>query len=68
MLRELARGPWVLGYANADDLAARLDGVRARVGLERVPNAARPSLLAVLGEALGRADAALDAVLALKAA
>ncbi len=35
-LRELARGPFVSGYAHAAEIAARLDAIRARVGVARL--------------------------------
>jgi hypothetical protein len=60
---ELARGPWIRGYANGAGIAERIDGVRARVGFARMDVQDRDRLALVADELLARADSALAAFL-----
>jgi hypothetical protein len=59
ILRELARGPWVLGYATGEGIAARIDGVRGRLGLGGM---GREDLARLAGVASGLEERAGEAV------
>jgi hypothetical protein len=65
VLGEIARGPWVAGYATADGLAARLEGVRVRLALAPLAPSHRAEIVRAFDAALARADAAIAAVLAM---
>lgn len=63
MLAELARGPWLEGYARGAVVAERLDGIRARLGLSALDLEPKRSLAALLDETMARGAAAIDALL-----
>lgn len=63
VLSEIARGPWILGYAEAEGVAVSVSGIRARLGLPPIRPGELPALLDVLAAFAERADAALGAVL-----
>jgi hypothetical protein len=65
MLAELERGRWMEGYARGDVVAERLDAIRSRLGFAALEGAARATLAALLDRAIERADAELDALLAM---
>jgi hypothetical protein len=67
MLRELARGPWIEGYASGEGLAARLDRVRISVGFAALMEEERRALATTLTERLAAARDALDEVRRLSA-
>jgi len=62
ILAEIARGPWILGYATSEGVLVSLSGVRTRLGLAPVDSSEIPALVAVLDGAAREADAALHAV------
>ncbi|MEM9555380.1 MAG: hypothetical protein AAGC60_14080 [Acidobacteriota bacterium] len=64
LLDRIAEGPWPAGYADADGLVGRLEGVRRRVGVDPLPAIARPRVVAAFAAALERADRALPELLA----
>jgi hypothetical protein len=65
VLGEIARGPWVTGYASAEGLAARLEGVRTRLALAPLSVEHRAALVDAFAAALARADEAVPDVLRL---
>ncbi len=66
LLDRLEEGSWIAGYCNGPGLAARLEGIRRRIGLAPLEHRDRQLLANAAGDALARAPAALDALLAVK--
>jgi hypothetical protein len=62
ILDAIALGPWVAGYATGGGILERLEGVRARLGLTRLPALDRESVGRALDDLSRRADAALDEI------
>jgi hypothetical protein len=62
--RELARGPWIEGYQTGEGIAARIQGVRTRVGLLPMDEDDEARFADVARTLLERAGAAVDRVLA----
>jgi hypothetical protein len=63
ILDELARGPWIAGYADGDGIAARLERVRARVGIGEFATAERERVARAAQALASAADAALVSIL-----
>jgi len=59
----LLRGPWMDGYATADGIAARIQGVRTRLGLDPMHAEDLARLAGVADVLRGPAAEALDAIL-----
>jgi hypothetical protein len=66
ILRELAGGSWIEGYARSDVLVERLEGIRGRLGFVAFDAGHRAALTTQLDDALARAEGELDAVLAMQ--
>jgi hypothetical protein len=66
LVAEIARGPWVEGYARGEAVAERLDAIRRRLGLEALSTTNLRSLSTILEGAISSADEALDEILALR--
>ncbi len=66
MLDALCDGDWLAGYANGAIEAERLGGIRARLGLAALAPEAHEALTRVLGDAIDRAGASLEPLLALR--
>ncbi len=64
-LGELGRGAWVEGYARAEVVAARVEGIRAGLGLGRLDAARGSELVLALERGLADAERAVGAVLVL---
>lgn len=64
-LDEIARGAWIAGYARGAVIAERVAGIRGRLGLGALATSDQERLGAILESALARADAPLEAILAL---
>ncbi len=60
---ELARGPWIAGYANGRGLTERIEGVRSRFGFARFDGPTFDAIADALALEASYADAALDALL-----
>ncbi len=63
ILEAIARGPWVAGYATGNGIVERVEGVRTRLGLARLPPLDRDRVGRALEGLADRADAGLDDVL-----
>lgn len=59
---EIARGPWIEGYQDAEGVAIRLAGIRARLGLDPLSTADHRRLGEALAPVLDDAHAALRAL------
>lgn len=59
---ELARGPWIAGYADGTGVAARLERVRARLRFRAFDDRERASVAAALDSLAPRADDALASI------
>ena len=66
LLEAIARTPFVAGYADADEVTARLDATRARVGVARFTRGERDAVAAAMRAIASRADEVIDDVLALR--
>jgi hypothetical protein len=62
ILDAIARGPWVSGYATAEGIVERLEGVRARLGFAPMEGCDREAAASGLRSLEGEADAGLDAI------
>jgi hypothetical protein len=65
LLGEVARGPWVEGYARGAQVADRIDGIRKSLGFPTVEGADREQLVRVLDDAIARAEDEIGAAFAL---
>jgi hypothetical protein len=63
LLAELGRGEWLEGYARGDVVAARLDGIRGRLGFDRLGAEKSAELAVVLDAAIERAGGEIDGIL-----
>ena len=63
LLAELGRGEWIEGYARGNVVAARLDGIRARLGFEPLGAERSAELAVVLDGAIERARGEIDGIL-----
>jgi hypothetical protein len=63
ILDAIARGPWVAGYATAEGVVERLEGVRARLGFGALSAADRAAVASGLAELGTEADAGVEAIL-----
>jgi hypothetical protein len=63
ILDEVARGPWVEGYQTGEGIAARIAGVRARVGVAPIEGDDLPRLAGVAEALLVRALPAAQRIL-----
>jgi len=61
---ELTRGPWIEGYQTGEGIAARVQGVRARVGLEPMSSDDEARFADVARALLGRAVGPVERILA----
>jgi hypothetical protein len=64
LCEELSRGPWIEGYGRPDGLVRGLAGMRRRFGLPPFAEDERARLTDAVASLAGRADAALDEILA----
>jgi len=64
ILDELARGPWIDGYQTGAGIAARIQGVRAAVGLAPMDHDDAARFAGVADDLLERAPAAVERILA----
>lgn len=63
VLEHIAEGSWPAGYADAEALLVRLDGVRRRIGLDPVPAGPRDAVVDLFAEALDAAPPYLEELL-----
>jgi hypothetical protein len=63
LLAELGRGEWIEGYARGNVVAARLDGIRARLGFDPLGAERSAELAVVLDGAIERARGEIDGIL-----
>jgi hypothetical protein len=66
ILDEVARGPWVEGYRTGEGIAARIAGVRARVGVAPLEGDDLPRVADVAEALLDRAPPAVRRILDLR--
>ena len=63
LVASLDKGDWIAGYAHGPGLVARLDGVRRRLGFDRLDEPARMDLAEGMEGLLDRAEPWLDQLL-----
>jgi hypothetical protein len=64
MADELAKGPWIEGYARADGLTRGLAGIRRRLGLPPFSEEDQAKIATAIATLAARADAAVEEILA----